>query len=311
MSYCYGPVHSRRLGTSLGIDLSFDKVCSFECIYCQAGPTLKKSIERYSWVDIEALKKEVKKALHDHPQIGYITISGRGEPTLHKNLNKIIKALKDVGPKKRICLITNGTLLSDALVRKEIKACDVIMPSLDAPNQSIFNKINRPLKGLSLKKLIQGLIAFRQEYKKELWLEVMILKGLNDSAAVIKQFKKIIAQIKPDKIFLNQPVRPGFLPMNKFMIGKEKINEIAHELGVISQVIGYKKVRLIKANKKVDESLVLQSLACRPQTLRQLASAFEVSEDKIRKIVRKNINSRKIRKMRRFRHEYYCAKVRL
>lgn len=210
MSYFYGPVYSRRLGFSLGVDLFPEKTCSFDCVYCQLGPGKKKLIRRVSGVNIPELKQELKAIVSKKPRIDFITISGSGEPTLHKNLDKIIKAIKAVSRGKYpLCVITNSSLLYRNKVREELKPADVIIPSLDAITLKTFRNINKPHVGINPKKLLGGLIKLRREFKGKIWLEVMLVKGVNDSLSEAKKFREIIKRINPDKLQLNLPVRPS------------------------------------------------------------------------------------------------------
>ena len=209
MKYFYGPIPSRRLGYSLGVDVIPRKVCSFDCIYCQLGRTKEKSVKRFSYVDLKELGQELKEILKGRPKIDYITFSGSGEPTLHKNLDKIVRAIKRITKNKYpLCLITNSSLLDKKAVRRELKGFDLIIPSLDAALVSDFRKINRPHKTIVLDRVIKGLIALREEFKKEIWLEIMLVGDINDSISEVAALKQVISKIRPDKIQLNIPVRP-------------------------------------------------------------------------------------------------------
>jgi len=208
--YLYGPVRSRRLGFSLGVDLFPKKICSFDCLYCQLGKTQKTTLKRFHCVDLPRLLKGLKKAVKKAPKINYITLSGSGEPTLHKNLDKIISAIKkSTGRRYPVCMITNSSLLHRKGVRQELKAADLIIPSLDAASAKNFYKINRPHRKVSFKKIIDGLMALRKEFKGQIWLEIMVMAGINDTIKEAKKFRQIIGKIKPDKVQLNLPVRPA------------------------------------------------------------------------------------------------------
>ncbi|MCM8823476.1 MAG: radical SAM protein [Candidatus Omnitrophica bacterium] len=208
MTYFYGPIHSRRLGWSLGVDLLPDKVCSFQCLYCQVGRTVKKTMRRFTYVDMKKFRKELNEILRSDCLIDYITISGKGEPTLHKNLDTIIKTIKKIANYNYpVCVITNSSLLYRKDVRRELKDADLVIPSLDAPNEDIFRKIDSPHNFVSYAKLLEGLIAFRREFKGKIWLEIMLVKGINDSEECAKDFKKIIKRLNPDKVQINLPVR--------------------------------------------------------------------------------------------------------
>ncbi|MDD5032494.1 MAG: radical SAM protein [Patescibacteria group bacterium] len=210
MSYFYGPVPSRRLGFSLGVNLTPKKLCTFNCVYCQLGETTKKTIKRFFYVDPVELKKELTKIINRNPKIDYISISGSGEPTLHKSLDKIIDTIREATNNKyRVCVITNSSLLYKKEVRKELEKADLIIPSLDAATNKSFSRIDKPHKQITLKKIVDGLINLRKEFKGKIWLEIMLLGGINDSLKEAGIFKKLVAKIKPDKVQLNLPIRPA------------------------------------------------------------------------------------------------------
>jgi len=236
MSYFYGPVSSRRLGRSLGLDLFPEKTCSFDCVYCQLGRSKIRYRQRISRVNLEKLKKELAQIVGKNPRLNFITFSGSGEPTLHKGLDKIVKAVKAVsGNKYRLCLITNSSLLYRQKVRKELRGFDLIVPSLDAFDVKVFQKINRPLRGVVLSKTIQGLIKLRKEFEGEIWLEVMLVKGVNDSLSQAKKLKKLIEKIKPDKVQLNLPVR---LSAGKVKLpSRKRLNQIKEIIGPQAEIV--------------------------------------------------------------------------
>jgi wyosine [tRNA(Phe)-imidazoG37] synthetase (radical SAM superfamily) len=170
------------------------------------------------------MEDELKKVIRRKLKIDYITMSGSGEPTLHKDLDKIISSLKKVTSNKiPICLITNSSLLYRKKVRLELKEADLIIPSLDGATSGVFAKINKQDSKVGFQKVIQGLVALRKEFKGKIWLEIMLIKGINDSALQAQAFKKIIQKIKPDKVQLNLPVRPSRLKVNLPELKKVKM----------------------------------------------------------------------------------------
>ncbi|MCF7907906.1 MAG: radical SAM protein [Candidatus Omnitrophica bacterium] len=236
MTYFYGPVFSRRLGFSLGVDLFPRKTCSFDCIYCQLGRNTKKVTRRISCVELAKLKQELKTIIKKKLRIDFITISGSGEPTLHKDLNKIIKVIKTTTNNKySVCVITNSSLLYRKDVRKELRAADVIIPSLDAASAKVFHKINKPYKGADLNKLSQGIVKLSQEFKGQIWLEVMLVKGINDNLSEIKKLKKIIEKISPSRVQLNLPVRPAAVKVN--LPSAKKLVQIRKIIGFDAEVV--------------------------------------------------------------------------
>ena len=152
----FGPVPSRRLGISLGVDLVPHKVCTFNCIYCEVGKTTKLTLERDEYIPFEDIKKELDDYLSRDPKLDFITFSGNGEPTLNSRIGDVIRYIKRDYPKYKLALITNGTLLYDPGVRKEVMDVDVLLPSLDAVSDIPYKKINRPVHGLNIDKITQG-----------------------------------------------------------------------------------------------------------------------------------------------------------
>lgn len=211
MNYIYGPIKSRRLGESLGIITTPFKYCSLNCVYCQLKKTTKFTIERREYVNPKAVLLELAQFLKEYPDyrtIDYITFSGSGEPLLNSKLRSIIRGVRALTPLK-IGLITNSVLLTDTRTRSEILDVDLIVPSLDAVTQDVFEKIDRPFGDtIKIDDIIQGLIALRKEFKGRIWLEIMLIKDINDDLAYIKQFKDIVERINPDKIQLNIASRP-------------------------------------------------------------------------------------------------------
>jgi len=206
-STIFGPVPSRRLGLSLGVDLVPHKVCTLDCIYCQVGHTTRKSLERSSYVDLDRIKRELTARLHQGPRPDYITLSGSGEPTLNRDLEAIVSVIKGI-TEIPIALITNGTLLHLAQVRSECLGADVILPSLDACDDALFMQINRPHEALTVADHVAGLEALRREYRGQIWLEVFFVQDLNTSDEHRRALQSHIGRIRPDRIHLNTAVRP-------------------------------------------------------------------------------------------------------
>ena len=183
--HLYGPVPSRRLGYSLGVDLLPFKTCSLSCIYCQLGNSPKKTIRRINPYSEKKILEEIKEFLKTGARVDFITFSGSGEPTLNKSIGWLIREIKKF-TNIPVAVLTNSTLLSRAEVRKELAAVDVVVPSLDAATQRIFKKINRPHPSLRIEKIIEGLVKFRKEFKGQIWLEIMLVKGVNDCQLRLK-----------------------------------------------------------------------------------------------------------------------------
>jgi len=211
MKYIFGPVPSKRLGQSLGIDPIPSKVCNWNCIYCQLGRTRKLSQgkERKEYFPCQDIIKEFEETVANHrrEEIDWVTFVGSGEPTLHSGIGFLIREIKRIG-QYPTAIITNGALLYLPEVREDLLEADAVMPSLDAGTEKLYRHINRALPELTLERLIEGLTLFSKSYKGKFWLETMLIKGVNDSEEALTDLARAIEKIKPDQLHLNVPTRP-------------------------------------------------------------------------------------------------------
>jgi wyosine [tRNA(Phe)-imidazoG37] synthetase (radical SAM superfamily) len=208
MKYVYGPVPSRRLGRSLGIDPIPSKTCNYQCIYCQLGKTNNLTNKRKDFYPPEEIYKEMEASINQNiGRFDYITFVGSGEPTLYKSLGKLILKAKELS-KKPICIITNGSLLYQEDVKDDLIYSDVVLPTLDAGDETLFIRINRPHPSIRYEKIIQGYIDFQKNFSGKFWIEVMIMKGINDSKEELLKIKQQLDLIQPDRIDVNVPIRP-------------------------------------------------------------------------------------------------------
>ena len=207
--YVFGPVVSRRLGISRGVDLVPYKTCTLDCIYCESGQTTCKTLQKDEYVSVESVTDELNEVLSGNPQLDFVTLSGSGEPTLHSGIGEIIRFLKLDYPQYNVALLTNGTLFNDPHVRKAIVEVDVVKASMDAGSEKHFFHINRPHQGLDFNAIIDGLVAFRKQYRKQYAIEVFFVPDINDSPDALKQIKRVLGMIHPDSVQLNTLDRPG------------------------------------------------------------------------------------------------------
>lgn len=210
MKYIYGPVKSRRLGLSLGISLTPYKACSFDCVYCQLGRTTLKTGLRKEYIKESGIIAELEAWLKDNSaqarKLKFVTFSGFGEPTLNLKFPVLIRKIKKL-TKAKVCVITNSAHLASVAVRKGLCEADLIVPSLDAATQSAFERIDRPLAKIKITGIINGLVKLRKSFRGLIWLEIMLVRGINDSKQEINKLKEAVNKINPDKIQLNSPVR--------------------------------------------------------------------------------------------------------
>lgn len=230
--YVFGPIPSRRLGRSLGISPLPKKTCNYSCIYCQLGRTNKMTNQRQEFYKTEAILDEFKAYLKDSDKFDIVTVVGEGEPTLCSNLGELICGLKELTDKP-VAVITNGSLLSDHQVREELYHADMVLPSLDAYNQEIAKKIDRPYGTIKFDEEFEGLVEFSKIYQGELWLEIMLVDGINDDKESIKEFQKLISQIDYDRLYLNTPVRPP-AEEGVNIVSEENMQYAVEKLGGIS-----------------------------------------------------------------------------
>jgi wyosine [tRNA(Phe)-imidazoG37] synthetase (radical SAM superfamily) len=294
VSYIFGPVPSRRLGLSLGVDIIPFKSCTQDCIYCQLGqaanPTTTK---RGSFVSIDEVMKELEAKLEDGVKADYITLSGSGEPTLNKDIGKFIARIKEITDIP-VAIITNGTLLHRSDVCKDIMEADLVVPSLDATDDKSFGKINRPHSDISFGKLVDGLIDFRKEYKGKLWLEIFLVEGLNTSDEQIEKLKSFVDRIGPDRVQLNTAVRPTAVKGLKPAL-LETMQKAVDKIGGIAEVIAdFDKIteRLEKLDRGSEQ--ILETLKRRPCTLEDLASSLNIAPSEAVKYLTQLLSEEKI-----------------
>lgn len=270
--YLFGPVPSRRLGMSLGVDLVPHKVCTLDCVYCECGATTKLTVDRKEYILYNRITDELEHYFQHNPDPEYITFSGSGEPTLNSRIGDIIIFIKSKKPNIPIAVLTNGTLLNNKSLRKEICKADVILPSLDAASASGFQKINRPHNSLTVDTYIQGLINLRKEFSGKIWLEILILPGYNDDPENIKALKKAILKIRPNSIQLNTLDRPGVLNDLKPAKRNELLQIInswnLKNVEIIAKVQDREEVISYRTDI---ETAILETIKRRPCTLHDLS----------------------------------------
>lgn len=228
MKYLFGPVYSRRLGYSLGIDLLPPKICSLNCVYCEVGPTTDLTCERQEFVPTADILREIDQVLAQgvgSRPIDVFTLTAMGEPTLHSGLGEIIAYLK-ARTDKPVALLTNGTLFADPEVRAAVAGADIVIPSLDAARQESFERVNQPAKELDLEKIIAGLALFTREFKGEVWLEILLVRDMNDSLEDLQALQEAVRRIDPTRVQLNTVARP---PMDERArpVSPEKMRQAA------------------------------------------------------------------------------------
>lgn len=277
--YIYGPVPSRRLGFSLGVDLVPYKVCTYDCIYCQLGKTTRKTIQRKEYIERREILLQIKKAISTQQKIEYITFSGSGEPTLNTNIGYLIREIKKI-TSIPVAVLTNGSLLYREGVRKELFDADLVVPSLDAARESTFKIINRPHSSISFDRVVKGLLDFRKEFKGRIWVEIMLVKDVNDSRKEIERFKSIIAETTYDKIQLNTVVRP---PSDKsaFPLSIEELRNIKDLIGGNCEIIPEFVRKRQEVSSEEKEKRILELIRRRPVTLSEISASLGINRNEV------------------------------
>jgi len=209
MKYVFGPVPSRRLGQSLGVDTIPLKTCNWNCVYCQLGRTVPLMNKRCEYFPREEILSEVQKTLASHKpgDIDWVTFVGSGEPVLHASIGWLIRQVKEITDLP-IAVITNGALLYLPEVRQDLIAANAVLPSVDAGTARLYRQINRPYPEITFERLLKGLITFQREYSGKLWIEVMLVRDLNDTEEALRGIAEALQRIGPDEVHINLPTRP-------------------------------------------------------------------------------------------------------
>jgi wyosine [tRNA(Phe)-imidazoG37] synthetase (radical SAM superfamily) len=278
--HLYGPVPSRRLGRSLGIDLVPHKICTYDCIYCQIGNTTDKTPIRKEYVPVKKVLEEVSRFLRkETSSIDHISLSGSGEPTLHSQIRSIIEGIKAI-TSIPIAVITNGSLFYEEEVRKDLLGADIVLPSLDAVSSEVFMIINRPCSGISIEKVIEGMVEFRKVYKGQIWLEILFCKGVNDGKEELLKMKKTVDQILPDRIHLNTVVRP---PSEKWAapLNQKEIEEIQTFFGAKASIISEFDRHPSSMPERDIKEEILKILKRRPLTPSDLSKGMGIPQNEL------------------------------
>lgn len=302
MDHIFGPVPSRRLGRSLGVDLIPPKTCTYNCLYCEVGPTTHLTLRRRAY-QVEGILRELREYLEHPPQeLDYITLTGSGEPTLNLGLREIIQEIK-ARTGVKVAVLTNGSLCYREGVRREIAGADVLLPSLDAGREETFRRINRPHARLGLELLVSGLMSLRREFKGPIWLEVMLLKGLNDGEAELSALRDLIRRLAPDKVQLNTAVRPVADP-SALPLSLAEMTAIAGFLGAGAEVVVQPPGK-VPAPGEVPEEDVLKMLARRPMTAGDLALALGKPLEQVKTTLTRLVNSGRLAREVHLEQDFY------
>lgn len=300
LKYVFGPVPSRRMGRSLGISPIPKKTCNYSCVYCQLGRTNKMTNKREEYFLLEDILSEFD-SHHDEDSYDVITIVGEGEPTLYSRLGELIVEIKKRS-KKPVAVITNGALLYDKNVRSELMNADIVLPSLDSYNEEMFKRIDRPYGRIKFNEVWEGLVDFTNEYKGQIYMEIMLMNGVNDDEESLLEFKNLLEQIKYDRLYINTPVRP---PAEEYIeeSSKESIQKAVEILKGVSidmlSSVGF------SSDIEDDYQAVISIIGRHPMNQFEIRSFLESRENKdIDKLMQQLSKDDKVQKMD---YKGYCT----
>ena len=304
MSYVFGPVPSRRLGFSLGIDLIPAKTCTFDCLYCQVGKTTRKTLKRKPFAPVREVVAEIQENLIQSVPDA-ITLAGSGEPTLHTEIDQIIALIKDITD-IRIALLTNGSLFWVEEVREGVLGADIIMPTLSSAFEATFRKIHRPQPPLELKTIVEGLKLLRKEFNGALFLEVVLLAGINDTEKELEGLKDLIARIAPDKIQLNTVVRPP-ADRRAMSLDRKRLKEIKEFFGSNAEIVADVSVERGPGKEDSKTRSLLDMVRRRPLRPVDIANSMALPLDDVEALVKGLLIKGHIRKQEHSGNTYYLS----
>ena len=310
MAYVFGPIASRRLGVSLGVDLVPPKTCPLDCVYCEAGRTTDLTRERRECVPVDRVIEELDAVLCKHPKLDFVTFSGSGEPTLNSRIGDVVRFVKSRYPEYPLCLLTNAMLFGDEALLRDIADVDLVVPSLDGSNAEEFLKINRPVAGFDFDRFVADLTRYTLTTRSRVNLELFIVPGVNDGDASIARFVELIRKMRLDLVQLNTLDRPG---VEKFVVPStpENTHRFIAALSpfVAVEAVGVFRYRAPRPGRKFtateSQSRILELIRRRPATLPDLALALEMPEAETEKILDELFGAGKVGIQKQQRGNFY------
>lgn len=283
LRHVYGPVPSRRLGRSLGVDLVPHKTCTYDCLYCQLGRTTCRTLERREYVPTKAVIQEIGTSLQRDSHPDFIALAGAGEPTLHSGLQDIVEGIKAL-TSIPVAVITNGSLLWMREVSRALMGADVVLPSLDAGDPAGFQRINRPHEGIGFERMLEGLGSFTRAFPGEVWLEVFLLAAVNDDDASVARIAELARAIDPARVQLNTIARPPAEP-SAIAPSPERMRRIQSAFSGRADLLeeGLHPDREIVCG--IDDDTILALLERRPCTVEGVASGLGIHRMEALKIL--------------------------
>ncbi|SNR62516.1 radical SAM protein [Desulfurobacterium atlanticum] len=297
MKYIFGPVYSRRLGLSLGVDLVPYKVCSMDCVYCEVGRTTVKTLERKEYVPVKEVIKELGDFLSASPPVDFVTFSGYGEPTLNSKIGKVVKFLKGEIPDIPIALITNSSLLWQKDVLNDIREMDLFLPSFDAASDTVLKKINRPVSAISVELLKKGLLNLKKETEGKIWLETLFVEGLNNNKDEILKIGEFVHYLEPDRWQINTVDRPP--AYNSKPLSYEELEKIKEMVKYPATDIIVRKSTENRSSFTSDfKREILDLVNRRPCPIKEISDALGVLQEDVEKAVEELLREGRVFKVK-------------
>ncbi|GAB4151510.1 MAG: radical SAM protein [Planctomycetota bacterium] len=279
--YVFGPVPSRRLGLSLGVDLIPKKTCSYDCVYCQVGLTTVHTTERRTWIPTEEVKKEIALRLSENPPLDYVTFSGSGEPTLGENIGELIRWVKS-NYSCRTAVLTNGSLLWMPEVREDLEAADLVVPSMDSATEEGWRRINKPATDLEFPVVMEGIREFCAKRKGTTWLEILLVEGYNDSDDELEALAAESRALRVERIQVHTVTRPPSEGVNPSP--NAKLEKLAKMIGPKCEIVMPWAAAAIDS-RSANEEAVLGMLSRRPCTVEDLSAGLSININEAAKLV--------------------------
>jgi wyosine [tRNA(Phe)-imidazoG37] synthetase (radical SAM superfamily) len=303
-SHVFGPIPSRRLGRSLGVDLIPPKTCTFDCLYCQVGRTTCKAIDPISYVLPEEVLPQIKAKLREASPDA-VTLAGSGEPTLHAQLGRIIHEIRRFSS-VRVVLLTNGSLFWREEVLQGALEAHIIMPTLSTAFQTTFERIHRPYPSLTLEMAVTGLMRLREAYGGEYALEVMLLAGMNDSEEELDALRPLIRRLSPDKIQLNTVARPP-ADLTAMALDRNRLEEIKDFLGDTAEIVADLAPEETAVVVEDWEARFLDAIRRRPLRIEDVSRVWGLPRESIQSVLQMLAAKGLIKAKSHFGEVYYSS----
>lgn len=305
MRHVFGPVPSRRLGFSLGVDPVVPKTCTMDCVYCELGPTTDRTVTRCRYADPDSILRELEERLAEDQKLDFVTFSGSGEPTLSSDLAVLIEGAKRIASVP-VAVLTNGSLLTDPDVRASLNGAAVVVPSLDAVSADAFERVNRPHPSLDPAGIVRALATFTAAFRGQVWLETLVVEGMNDDYGEIERIASAVRKIQPDRVQLNTVVRP---PADEHArpVGQERLREIASIIGPRAEIIAPPSGSAQIVVGAAAEQRIVEMASRRPVTTIDVARAVGTSQAEAAKILETLVRGGLLELVRQEQTLYYRA----